>query len=104
MAIFVPGRRDRHNSRTGKTARSVVVMLSLTAMVDMFTVLVVFLLQNYNTTGQVIYIPKQVKLPEAHSVKELKTSNVVILSEDGIMLNKIQIDSLADIKAQSDWM
>ena len=43
------------SKRKGK--RDVTALLSLTAMVDMFTVLVIFLLQNYNTTGEILYIP-----------------------------------------------
>ena len=42
-----------------KNKRSVTAILSLTAMVDMFTVLVIFLLQNYSATGEVLFIPKE---------------------------------------------
>ena len=45
MAIYVPGKRDRRGVRAG-AKRNVVAVLQLTAMVDMFTVLVVFLLQK----------------------------------------------------------
>ena len=86
MPIHTPGRRDRHNKALGSTKRSVVAVLSLTAMVDMFTVLAVFLLQNYATTNQILYLPEKVELPEASAVKELKPSNVVIVSQDGNFL------------------
>ena len=48
----------RHKGKVAgfKTGRKLVAQLSLTAMVDMFTVLVVFLLMNYKTTeDSVIY-------------------------------------------------
>ncbi|MEK7356260.1 MAG: adventurous gliding motility protein S, partial [Bdellovibrionota bacterium] len=61
MAIYAPGRRDRHNRPERSTSRSVMAHLSLTAMVDMFTVLAVFLLQNYQTTGEVIDITDNVE-------------------------------------------
>src|SRR3712207_7799312 len=38
-ALPISGKRDRHNRRTSGGKRSAVAMLSLTAMVDMFTVL-----------------------------------------------------------------
>jgi biopolymer transport protein ExbD len=103
MAIYVPGIRDRHNrpKRSGK--RSVVAMLSLTAMVDMFTVLAVFLLQNYQTTGEVIELSDDVKLPRASQVKELKPANVVLVSPHEVTLNKVRVADTSVVKAQKDW-
>ena len=86
MPIKVPGHRDRHG-RMGGGKRSAVAVLQVTAMVDMFTVLAVFLLQNYNTTGQVIQLNDEVELPQAEAVKQLKPSNVVVISEEDIKLN-----------------
>lgn len=106
MAIHPPGQKFR-NSRIlsrKKGKREVVAILSLTAMVDMFTVLVVFLLQNYNITGQVIYIPKEVTLPKAERIKELKPAVVITISNKEILLDKTSVISFADLRAQSDWM
>lgn len=102
MAIQIPGIRDRHGRRAS-TKRSVVAVLSLTAMVDLFTVLVVFLLQNYATTGEVIEIPEGVKLPDAREVKELKPANVVIVSEKGLALNNDKLMDFQQVKGQTDW-
>ncbi|MES2857036.1 MAG: adventurous gliding motility protein S, partial [Bdellovibrionota bacterium] len=63
MPIYAPGRRDRHNRPLKGSGRKIVAMLSLTAMVDMFTVLAVFLLQNYQTTGEIIELSEEVVLP-----------------------------------------
>jgi biopolymer transport protein ExbD len=105
MAIKIPGRRDRRGRLHGAAKRSVVAVLQLTAMVDMFTVMAVFLLQNYAVTGQVIYIPKEVTLPDAASVKELKPANVVIISDQqGIMLNNAVVADFKTVKNQQDWM
>ncbi len=102
MAIRIPGLRDRHGRRSS-VKRSVVAVLSLTAMVDLFTVLVVFLLQNYATTGEVIEIPEGVKLPTAKEVKDLKPANVVIVSEKGLALNSDRIMDFQQVRAQTDW-
>jgi biopolymer transport protein ExbD len=82
----------------------VVVVLSLTAMVDMFTVLVVFLLQNYNQTGQIIEIPKGVILPQAEMVKELEPSVVVSITPTAIVIDSEEVASINQIKASSEWM
>ena len=49
MPIHPPGQRYRYNKHMMKgqgTKRDVAAVLQLTAMVDMFTVLAIFLLQN----------------------------------------------------------
>jgi len=100
MAIFVPGLRDRHNRPlSGKGARNIVAMLSLTAMVDMFTVLAVFLLQNYQTTGDVIELSDEVVLPKAAKVRELKPATVVVISKGKILVDKLQVATIDEIKA-----
>jgi biopolymer transport protein ExbD len=103
MPIYVPGKRGRHGKlKSGK--RSAVAALNMTAMVDMFTVLCVFLLQNYATTNQVLPMPDKVELPAAHETKELKPSNVVVVAEDGIVLNNIKVADFRTVKEQSDWL
>ncbi len=105
MAIFRPGERHRYhnilNKRKGK--RDVTALLSLTAMVDMFTVLVIFLLQNYNATGEILYIPKEVVLPKASSVRELKPSHVVTISNKEILLDKNVVATFDEVKGTEDW-
>jgi len=102
MAIFVPGLR--HHGRAIGGGRSAVVALNMTAMVDMFTVMCVFLLQNYATTNQVLPLPDKVNLPAAHEVKELKPSNVVIIGQDGLMLNNFKVAEYRTVKEQEDWL
>ncbi len=103
MPIYVPGRRDRHNRPLKNNKRSAVATLSLTAMVDMFTVLVVFLLQNYQTTGEVIDLHDDVHLPKASQVKELKPAHVVVVSPTEISLDKRRIADLAAVRASQEW-
>ena len=103
MAIYAPGKRSRNN-RISNTSRKVVAQLSLTAMVDMFTVLVVFLLMNYRTTETVLYIPKEVELPKASETKELKPAHVVTISPKEILIDKERIASFREVRDQRDWM
>ncbi len=98
MAIFIPGRRDRHNRPFSNGKRNIVAMLTLTAMVDMFTVLAVFLLQNYQTTGDVIELSDEVVLPKAAKVRELKPATVVVISKGKIMVDKLQVATLDEVK------
>ncbi len=102
MPIHAPGKRDRRG-RKSAPPRKIVAMLSLTAMVDMFTVLCVFLLQNYNTTGEVLFIPKEVELPSAQSTKELKPAHIVTISDKFIFLDEQPILDFMEVKEQKDW-
>ena len=104
MPIHVPGVRGRGHRSKKPTKRKAVAVLQLTAMVDMFTVLTVFLLQNYATTGEIINIPKEVKLPNASAVKTLKPSNVVVVSRESIMMNNTVVAPFRTVHEQEDWM
>lgn len=106
MAIHRPGERHRYHNILSKRKgrRGVTAMLSLTAMVDMFTVLVIFLLQNYNTTGEILYIPKEVILPKAANVKELKPAFVVTISNKEVLLDRTSVATFDELKASEDWM
>lgn len=104
MAIFRPGDRHRYHNILSKqkTKRAVTAVLSLTAMVDMFTVLVIFLLQNYDT--QIFYTPDNVLLPKAANVKELKPAFVVTISKTEVMVDKTSVATFAEIQQNEDWM
>lgn len=102
MAIYAPG--IRKGRQLVNTKRNVVAVLQLTAMVDMFTVLVVFLLQNYASTDQILPISEKIKLPEATQVRELKPSYVVTYSDGDIILNSKNLGSLNEQTSKTDWV
>lgn len=105
MAIHKPGDRHRYHNilKRRKNKRGVTATLSLTAMVDMFTVLVIFLLQNYNTTGEIIFIPKEVTLPKAERVNELKPALVITVSAKEIMVDNNVAATFDEVKNSPDW-
>ena len=103
MPIYTPGLRTRKN-RTKSAKRNVVAVLQLTAMVDMFTVLVVFLLQNYASTNQILPISDHVVLPKATSIEQLTPSFVVVLSREKLSFNGEDIADFSTIKNQQEWM
>jgi len=106
MPIHKPGERHRYHNilKRKKNKRSVTAILSLTAMVDMFTVLVIFLLQNYNTTGEILYIPKEVTLPKAQRVNELKPAVVVTVSAKEVLIDRTSVATFAEVQAATDWV
>ena len=105
MPIYIPGKRDpRHKNRVVIAKKTAIASLSLTSMVDMFTILVVFLLQSYSSTGEIMNIPKEVHLPKATQVKELKPAHIVSLTKDSVLLDGDVVADLVQVKGQKDWM
>ena len=102
MPIYVPGIRKGRYVKS--TKRDVVAVLQLTAMVDMFTVLVVFLLQNYAVTNQILPVSEKIELPKAEEVSDLKPSHVVILSDGIVTLNENVLGPLAEGTTETDWV
>lgn len=105
MAIYRPGERHRYHNilRRRKGKRAVVALLSLTAMVDMFTVLVIFLLQNFSGEQQMLQLHKDIELPMAQSIKELKPAFVVTVSSKEILIDDTVVASTEEIIAQESW-
>ncbi|MCX7978885.1 MAG: biopolymer transporter ExbD [Bdellovibrionaceae bacterium] len=106
MPIYKPGERYRYNRllRRRKTERNLVALLSLTAMVDMFTVLVVFLLQNFSGEQQMLILHKDIQLPRAASIKDLKPAFVVTVANSEVLLDQVKVTDLASVQASEDWM
>jgi len=104
MPIHPPGKRNRRNKRTGGAKRKIVGVLTLTAMVDMFTVLTIFLLQNYDSKLLVVNTPKGVTLPKASSTKELKPAHIVTLSDKDLLLDETRVATIVDVKSSKDWL
>lgn len=106
MAIFKPGERHRYHNilrRRGK-GRSVTATLSLTAMVDMFTVLVIFLLQAYSSDPVILVNPESINLPKAEQTKQLKPAAVVTVSKENIYIEKVQVATMEEVRASVDWV
>jgi biopolymer transport protein ExbD len=80
------------SNRKKKTKRVIVAGLMLTSMVDMFSLLVIFLLQSFSNSPQVT-INKGVALPVAISGSMTTDAPVISISADDIMLDNKMIGS-----------
>jgi biopolymer transport protein ExbD len=63
------------NSKNGR--RSLFADLLLTALIDAFSILVIFLLMNFSSTGEILFISKDVELPKATALETLERNTVV---------------------------
>lgn len=62
--------------------KAAVYALMLTSMVDMFSMLVVFLLQTFSTSPEIM-INKGVSLPDSITASEVREAPVLALAKDG---------------------
>lgn len=86
--------RDERKRKTANSERRIrVVSLSLTSMVDMFAILVIFLLTNTDTVSQWIEVSQAVQLPKAHHVESPSQGQTITLSTNGLWLGPEKIET-----------
>lgn len=106
MPVFTPGRhpayepigRLRGNPLSGGK-KSGFIELNLTAMVDMFTVIVIFLLQSFSGEGEVS-VHKNLTLPDSEKAKPLSARGpIVVIMRDEVLLDGDVVAALDDENA-----
>jgi biopolymer transport protein ExbD len=85
----------RGKGRKGK--RNMLSGLMLTPMVDMFSLLVIFLLQAFSTSPELLVLIKGVTLPSASTGKEIKDAPVLAVATDGIYLDQKKIGTPEEV-------
>ena len=92
MAIVTPGKRPSARVEASKAfgkkfargKKSGYAGLMLTSLVDMFTIIVIFLLQNFSANGEILYMTKDIKLPDAVHGAQLERAPVISVSGDSV--------------------
>lgn len=74
-------------TKHGAGKKSTYAELNLTLMVDMLTILVVFLLQTFSASGELLTVSKNITLPEALNYKDLEQAPIISISRDAVTLN-----------------
>ncbi|HEX7510169.1 MAG TPA: biopolymer transporter ExbD [Chitinivibrionales bacterium] len=93
--------------RRGRNRGNATVKLNITSMIDMFTLMVVFLLQNYSSQGQLVTPAEGLTLPKSSIEKMAKEALNVKVSQKNIMVeNSIVVDPdhFQALSAQKDFM
>ena len=91
---FIPSRRKKHQTGSGK------VSLNLTSMMDMFTIILVFLLKTYSTEGQLIQPSENLTLPSSTVENPPEVALDVVVSREWIMVNNEPVIQLSAVEAQ----
>ena len=106
MAIVTPGKRpgDRiaasrvFGKKFARGKKQGYASLMLTSLVDMFTIIVIFLLMNFSANGEVLYMSKDIKLPDAYHGAQLERAPVISVSGDSVTFDGKLLLSTADLE------
>jgi biopolymer transport protein ExbD len=112
MPIVTPGKRpakrfEKSKILGGKMARghkSVNAELNVVPMVDMMTMLVIFLLQQFSSTGEVLYMQKDIKLPDAAHGQMIEIAPVVAISSQQVVVTGVKVADIPDLDRDSGYL
>ena len=78
---YIPSRIKKHNVKPAE------VKLNLTSMMDMFTIILVFLLKTFSTEGQLISPSNYLKLPDSKVEQPPEVGLDLVVSKQLIIVN-----------------
>jgi len=107
MPIVQPGKRPARRfakSRVfgGKMShgrKALNAELNVVPMVDMMTMLVIFLLQQFSATGEVLYMQKDIKLPDAQHGQTIEVAPVIAVNGDSVVVTGQKVADVRQMEA-----
>jgi len=81
--------------------KSLYAPLNLVAYIDMMTMLVIFLLMSFSATGEILFVQKNIVLPDAQNWSELERAPVIGVSKDVVTLDGSQVATADDLVKDS---
>jgi biopolymer transport protein ExbD len=88
---FIPSKIKKHDTTSGE------VKVQLTSMMDMFTIILVFLLMTYSTEGQLITPSDDITLPESSVDKSPEVGLDLVVSREWIMVNQAPVIKVKEV-------
>jgi biopolymer transport protein ExbD len=112
MPIVTPGKRPAKRFEKSKVLggkmqqgrKSTNAELNVVPMVDMMTMLVIFLLQQFSATGEVLYMQKDIKLPDAQHGQMIEIAPVVAISAEQIVVTGVKVADIPDLDRDSGYL
>ena len=85
-----------------KRRKSAIPKLNLTSLMDVFTVLVFFLIFNSSATVETLQTPKQIKLPESVVDDKPRETVVIFVGKEEVLIQGVVVARVADIQAMGN--
>ncbi|MDZ7266417.1 MAG: biopolymer transporter ExbD [candidate division KSB1 bacterium] len=83
--------------KVGRRKRELNMSLRLTSMMDMFTILLVFLLKSFSAEGQFVTVSPELTLPKSTSTIKPKVAPIVAVTKEWVMLDDKPLVKIDDI-------
>jgi biopolymer transport protein ExbD len=112
MPIVSPGKRPAKRFAKSKVVggkmsrgkKATNAELNVVPMVDMMTMLVIFLLQQFSSTGEVLYMQKDIKLPTAQHGQIIEIAPVVAVSPQQVVVTGVKVAEMAELDSDSGYL
>jgi len=78
--------------------------LSLTSLLDMFTILLVFLLKSFSADGQMVTNTDDLTLPESTSLKPPRSAPIIAVTKEWVMFDDRPLVKIEELKTDGDLM
>jgi biopolymer transport protein ExbD len=112
MPIVTPGKRPAKRfekskilgGKFGRAHKSTNADLNVVPMVDMMTMLVIFLLQQYSAAGEVLFMQKDIKLPDANHGQMIEMAPVVAVSADQVVVTGVKVADIRELDSDSGYL
>jgi biopolymer transport protein ExbD len=112
MAIVQPGKRPSKRlarskvlgAKISRGRKATNAELNVVPMVDMMTMLVIFLLQQYSATGEVIYMQKDIRLPDARHGQMIDQAATVAISAEQVVVAGQKVADVADLDRDAGYL
>ena len=86
------------SAKLGKAGRkSLYENLNLVAYIDMMTMLVIFLLMSFSATGEILFVQKNIVLPDAQNWTDLERAPAIAVSKDVVTLDGRQVATMDEL-------
>jgi len=95
---FIPSHKKQHKTNPGEAR------LQLTSMMDMFTIILVFLLKTYSTHGQLINPSQDLTLPSSMTQQMPELGLDVTVSSDWILVNGKPVVRTSSLESQDSYI
>ena len=89
-----------------KRRRDINDELTLTSLIDIFAVVILFLIQSFSATGEIFMVNPGITLPQAQFAKVLDRYPIVTVQRDKVTLEGYEVGDNANLQAKvddTDW-
>lgn len=83
--------------------RSAPVALALTSLMDVFVIILVFLLMSYSSEGEMMTVDPRLKLPVSTAAQMPKPKLAILLTTEDIVMDGVKVTSVREAMSGTDY-